>query len=338
MAHNIATINGRVSMTYTGESPWHELGVQLPNTQSVEAAIQAANLDWTVATEALFLADGRQVENQVVIRTLDSAILGVVGSGYTPVQNSEAFAPFQAAIDSFGVTIETAGALGQGERVWMMAKLPDNNGHIVPGDKIEPYFLISTAHDGSQAVTARSTPIRVVCQNTLDAANRADRAALSIRHTISGPGRVSEIEQLVERMLSAHHNTIETFKSMAAREVTLDEVISYTEALWPVKLSEGQQVVANLLQSGQEKRTRGDDAREIVLDLLKSGQGAELAGQTAWGAYNAVTEYVDHVSVNTKAGKARVNGAQSAAFGAGADLKRRALDTALDMFLGSSRN
>jgi phage/plasmid-like protein (TIGR03299 family) len=348
MSHNIAQINGRVSMAYNGQAPWHNLGVRLPNETSIEVALNSANLNWSVKTEDVYLSDGRKAPAQAVTRDIDRAILGVVGERYEVIQNREAFEPLQIALSEFGATVESAGALGQGEKVWMLCKLPDTNGHVAPGDRIQPYFLVATAHDGSSACTARSTPIRVVCQNTLTAALRADRAALSIRHTQSKDQKLDEISKLVEKMAAAHHRTVDTFAQMAQTKVTLDEVINYTEAIWPVvkpkaeKKTDAQLIVTDLLgrQTGTDadRVSKAEEARTVVLHLLQNGKGSELVPMTAWTAYNAVTEYVDHVSVNRRDGTPRTNGARSALFGSGADVKVRALDLALDQWIGSSRN
>jgi phage/plasmid-like protein (TIGR03299 family) len=216
----------------------------------------------------------------------------------------------------------------------MLAKLPDTNGHVVEGDKIQPYFLITTAHNGTQALLAKSTPIRVVCQNTLDAALRGDRAAVSIRHTASGPSRIAEIDKFVEQMLGAHHRTVDTFKKMAETYVTVPDVIKYSEVLFPrLKDANGKEPQSQFARTGELKVSRNDEAREVITQLFHYGKGAQLAPSSAWTAYNAVTEYVDHVSVLRKDGKLRSGGAQSAIFGLGADTKRRALDVALEMFV-----
>ena len=340
MSHELATIQNKIAMVFAGESPWHHLGTPLTaeEMRNVEIAMYSATLNWNVELENMYLASGRPVEShRAVIRDLDRAQLGVVGKDYQPMQNFEIFGPLQDAIDKFGATIEAAGALGNGSRVWMLAKMPDSNSEIVAGDKIKPYFLIHGAHNGSAAVTARPSPIRVVCQNTLEAAFASDRAAVSIRHTASGPARLAEISRFIEKMLVGHARTTSVFKMLAQTPISLDDMIEYSEKVWPVKKqTEEEAVVQTLLADGSFKQSRAEEAREVVLALLDKGIGAELAPRTAWTAYNAVTEYVDHVSVNRRDGTPRTNGTRTALFGAGADLKERALDVALDMFLGLS--
>lgn len=338
MAHNLATIEGKIAMIYTGAAPWHSLGTRVPNCLSVEEALVKASLNWQVSTEGLFLADGAAVPGaKATIRDTDRQVLGVVGDKYNVIQNAEMFRPLQTALDHHGCSIESAGALGVGSRVWMLVALPSENGEVTTGDRVKAYALFSGSHDGSSKVTGRNTDIRVVCQNTMEAALRRDRAGLSIPHLASGPARVPEIGRYIESLMQAHERSLRVYRQLAETPVTLDQVITYTESLWPKPpKSEGEAVVAELLKSGEFRRTRADDAREAVLELLSVGRGHELAEGTAWGALNAVTEYVDHVSVNRRDGKPRSGGAQSALFGAGADVKARALDLALDMWLGSA--
>src|SRR5678815_4140764 len=180
MAHNLATINGRVAMAYDGETPWHKLGTRLPHLTDVATALDTANLNWTVNLEPMFLADGREVPNRkAVVRDVDASVLATVSAAYGPIQNSEAASILADVCADYGVTIESAGALGVGETVWMLARLPQGDMAPVPGDDVRGYFLLKWAHDASSALVGLPTPIRVVCQNTLSLATGAGRRARS---------------------------------------------------------------------------------------------------------------------------------------------------------------
>lgn len=175
MAHNLATINGQVAMAYQGETPWHSLGTRIDAAQarSISAALAAASLDWTVALQPVFAQVGDQMiaidTRRAVVRDTDQAVLGVVSKWYEPIQNAAFETVFGPVMDEFGLTVEAAGALGQGERAWMLFKLPSTL-EPVPGDAVNGYGLAILAHDGSACYEFRPTPIRVVCQNTLTAA------------------------------------------------------------------------------------------------------------------------------------------------------------------------
>lgn len=326
MAHNLATIGGRVAMAYQGETPWHKLGTRLPSMTSVEAAINAGNLNWTVALETMFLASGAKVPDRfAVVRDIDRQILGTVGDRYTPIQNAPGFGILDTICKDHGVTIETAGALGNGERVFMLAKMPGAI-TITAGDDIRGYFLVSMAHDGSGSFYARPTPIRVVCQNTLNAAvQQGIPDVFKLRHTSSAPQRIADAAKLMDRMFRSMQATGDTFSSLAAKRLSAQHLNDYICKVFPTP--EDGKISTNL-----------KNKRESIATLAIYGVGADLAGSdprtgsvTAWGAYNAVTEYFDHVRPAKSSNAAEAN--ESALFGAGQLIKLNALNAARELVL-----
>jgi phage/plasmid-like protein (TIGR03299 family) len=325
MAHNLATINGRTAMAYQGETPWHKLGHRLDSMTSVEQALVAGGLDWNVGLQPMYLGDGREVTSRrAIVRDVDNAILNTVGTAYTLVQNRDAFAILQPAVESMGCTIETAGALGNGERVWMLARLPESI-EPVAGDKLNGYMLATTGHGDSIAFKTILTLIRVVCQNTLGAATTKDTP--SIVHLPHLPGvnvRLDEAKKMVSKMLQAMKETGDTFAEMARRRMSATDVVKYIERVFPTP-KDG-------IVSKQLAQRRAD-----VGQLVWTGVGADLAGSTAsgttaWAAYNAVTEYFDHVvtgTAKTPGAIARAN--ESAIFGQYAGIKTDALVAAREL-------
>jgi phage/plasmid-like protein (TIGR03299 family) len=355
--HNIAVINGRASMAYNTTPPWHELGEMLlpEEVVSVQGSLERANLNWNVRKEPIYLKHivdaGTELEHhalgievpgiKAVVRDIDNAILGTVGDRYHLIQNHEAFQPLQYAIDEYGATVETAGALGKGDRVWMLIKLraitneDEGNGapllrEVVPGDVIEPYFLVTNAHtrERSQSLLAKFTPVRVVCQNTLEAALSAGRDAstITIRHTASAEQRIVEVQNLIRFMSRAYDNSMAMYQRMQERDINSSEFHYLLEQIWPPPTAEQ---LAELGIREEEYKPSERLAREHVTFLFESGNGANLAGSTLWGFYNAITEYVDHVMVMRKDGKKKTNGAMTALFGAGAAIKEKALELCL---------
>lgn len=347
--HNIAIIGGKPAMGYSGEPPWHDLGSELSRADSVEQALIESNLDWEVFKRPVYLSGRTEVINaepedqeirylgpevkdiKAVIRDIDNEVLGTVGNRFTLVQNKEAFAPMQHAIDNHGATIETAGALGNGERVWMLLKLPAI-GEVVPGDSIEPYFLVTNSHtrERSQALTARFTPVRVVCQNTLDAAEAGGRNSIAIRHTASALDRISEIEGVILYTLQSYERSLVTYQQLASVPCSVVDMALYCLRVWPLPTEEELEKLDVRLEDYKPSEQL---AREQSLYLFEYGHGTELASGSAWTAYNAVTEWIDHVSVMRQDGKKKINGSMNVLFGNGALTKRRALDIALKMFL-----
>ena len=169
MSSNIET------MFYAGRTaPWHGLGVQVESAITSVEALQKAGLNWNVIQRPITTDNGITVEGyKANVRDSDNRILGVVTERYKIVQNSEAFA-FTDELLGKGVRYETAGSLSDGKRVWLLAKLPA--AYIVAGDRISPYLVFSNSHDGSGSIKIAMTPIRVVCNNTLNLAlSTADR-------------------------------------------------------------------------------------------------------------------------------------------------------------------
>jgi len=323
--HNLATINGRVSMAYQGQTPWHKLGTRMNGTTDVQAAMTAANLDWRVALQPMYYssADGTRVEvddRKAVIRDTDTRYLGSVGSDYAPLQNIDAFAPLVDACQDHGCTIESAGALGQGDRVWMLAKLP-NVITPIPGDDIRGYFLIANGHSGKLSYSIRPTPIRVVCQNTLNMATEGS-SLWTLRHTTTIEARAKVVRAMVARLMTAMVETGETFTKLASRRMSPLEIANYIDAVLPADQKDGKH--SDTLKA----------RKATIANLVWNGKGAELAGSTqndstAWAVYNAVAEYVDHVrpaEAKSTAGALRAN--ESALFGGNAALKLLALQRA----------
>ena len=174
MAANVET------MMYVREKPWHGLGTMVEEAPTSADALRLAGLDWTVDKKNIQVCGGAKIANyKANVRSSDGAVLGVVTDRYKIVQNVEAFAFTDSLIDG-EVHYETAGSLQGGKKIWLLAKLPDTE---IVGDKTEPYLCFSNTHDGSGAIRVCMTPIRVVCNNTLNIALSGARRAWSVRHT-----------------------------------------------------------------------------------------------------------------------------------------------------------
>ncbi|MDD4112523.1 MAG: DUF932 domain-containing protein [Herbinix sp.] len=170
------------TMFFAGrQKPWHGLGVQVEGALSSEEALIRAGLNWSVVQRPILTDTGIQVEGyKANIRDSDDKVLGVVTARYRIVQNRDAF-NFTDDLLGKGVRYETAGSLQEGRRVWLLAKLPA--AYIVAGDRISPYLVFTNAHDGSGAIRVAMTPIRVVCQNTLNLALSTATRSWSANHT-----------------------------------------------------------------------------------------------------------------------------------------------------------
>src|SRR5262245_30448563 len=159
MPHNLNFTTGKPAMMYVGEVPWHGLGTQLTEPPTAEEAIRAAQLDWEVGLKPVYCADGEhycEIPNKKAVVRLDMwgksgcKPFGLVGDDYKVLQNRDAFRFFDPLLKTKELAFETAGALGDSERVWVMARLK-SNATIAKDDEIERYLLLSTGHDGKTA-------------------------------------------------------------------------------------------------------------------------------------------------------------------------------------------
>jgi phage/plasmid-like protein (TIGR03299 family) len=184
MAHDLEIVNGKASMFSVKETPWHKLGTVLDSPPDTETALTEAQANWEVKLLPLTIAGGtRRVEAFAVLRATDGKILSHhVGPDFTPLQNADAFKWFDPFVKSGEATLETAGVLHGGARVWIMARLNGSIAEIAEGDTVRNYLLLSNAHGIGESVRIGMTPTRVVCANTLSMAHGNGRL-LRIRHT-----------------------------------------------------------------------------------------------------------------------------------------------------------
>ena len=184
MPANLATTDSKPAMMYAGEVPWHRLGTRLDSPATAREAIVASGLDYRVAIKPLVTLEGTDVpQRKAVVRHDTGDVLGVVGNSYVPVQNHQAFGFLDAVVADEGLRYHTAGALGKGERIWMLARLPGSIRVGNSDDLVDKFLLLSNTHDGTTALRVFFTPIRVVCQNTLNLAERnAGQQGIAIMH------------------------------------------------------------------------------------------------------------------------------------------------------------
>ncbi len=184
------------SMFYVREKPWHGLGTMVESAPSSIDALTLAGLDWSVIQKDVLTQDGDPIPGfKVNLRDGDGAVLGIVSDRYRVVQNTDAFR-FTDDLLGEGVTYETAGALQGGRKVWMLARMPQR--YFIAGDEIAPYLMVMNSHDGSSGIKVAMTPIRVVCQNTLNLALGTARRTWAAKHTENVLYRVHEARETLE--------------------------------------------------------------------------------------------------------------------------------------------
>lgn len=323
MAHDLATSNGRSAMMYSGEVPWHGLGTRLDNPATAEEAIEAAGLNYEAELTRLVTVDDIPVSQKLaVVRDDTHHVLGVVGNSYRPVQNRECFNFLDAIVADGGLRYHTAGALGNGERVWMLAKLPDDIRVKNSEDITEKFLLLSNSHDGGSALRVFYTPIRVVCANTLAIAERKGRGeGISIIHKGDLASKVQQAREILGLANQFYQGVEQQIDRLAHHYPSLRQLDEYFKAVYP--------------DSPAVNPSRSKHIRDELHRLFEEGIGHDIPAirHTSWAAVNAVTEFVDHYrSTRGKTAFDRAsNRLQSAWFGSGAKLKQLAWDRALEM-------
>lgn len=318
MAHNLAFAqNGEARFAHANVDPWHSLGQNLGQCVSSEEMIKAAHLNFSVTKEQLFTADGRKAPAYATMASDTLALLGIVGEKYTPLQNSEAFAFTDSLVAAGEMKYVTAGALGVGERVWILAQTPDHMVEIVKGDPIETYLLFSNSHDGSSSVDMRSTSVTVVCQNTLNMAMKASEASMKLRHTVSVRERLGIASGILQAHVEHQRSWVEAMQYLAKFPITDDLIQLFENSMFgdPNSTPEGR--ASTILTSKLDQFEH----------LLFKGKGTEIPGRVGnlYGVVQAYTEWTDWFS--------RVDGdrTNSIVFNNGAKQKTKALELALTL-------
>ena len=323
MTHELATTAGHTAMMYAGETPWHRLGTRLDKPATAGDAIDAAGLNYHADLQDIETTNGIPVpQRKAVIRSDSGDVLGIVGNSYVPVQNDQAFGFLDAVVADGSLRYHTAGALGKGERVWMLAKLPDDIRVKGSDDITEKYLLLSNSHDGSSSLRVHFTPIRVVCANTLAIAARDGRGqGISIIHKGNLTAKVRQAQEVLG-LAKRFYDDVETeIDRLANHRPSLGQLEEYFRQVYP--------------DSPDGESARTNNVRQEMLRLFEQGIGHDTPEirHTTWTALNAVTEYVDHYrSTRGKTSAERAsNRLESAWFGSGAKLKERAWELALQM-------
>ena len=323
MPHDLANTNGQTAMMYAGETPWHGLGTKLDEPATATEAIDAAGLNYHVDLRPIETDDGIPIpQRKAVIRRDSNTVLGVVGNSYQPVQNHECFSFLDAVVEDGQLRYHTAGALGKGEKVWMLAKLPGEIRIKESEDVTEKFLLLSNSHDGSSALRVYFTPIRVVCANTLGMAERRSRGqGVSIIHKGELKTKVAEAQEILGIAKRFYDDLGERLNRLAWHYPTRGQLETYFSMLYPDR--------------PEQKNRRAENVRKELFRLFEQGRGQNIPETklTTWAAFNAVTEFVDHHrSTRGRTPEERASRRlESAWFGSGARLKAEAWRMAQEM-------
>jgi phage/plasmid-like protein (TIGR03299 family) len=333
MAHELMfKDDGSAAMMYVGEVPWHGLGQQLDAPPTAEEGIKAARLDWRVAKKSIYaMSEGVWYEipdRYAVVRedlwgSEQCPIFATVSENYVPLQNNEAFRFFDGLIDRRLATYETAGALGEGERVWVMAKLKED---ICIGgkDEVQRYILLANGHNAATAVRIILTPIRVVCQNTLTWAVETGMAEFRVHHGADMHKKLDAARGQLDAVLRQYELLAERFGEMVKHSMPNQDFQKYLDLVFPLP-TRGRLSERNYDAAIAEVECR----KKGCAELFESGKGNTEPGirGSLWAAYNGVTDWADH-RMRFRSPYQRFN---SIFFGESGRIKTRALRNALEL-------
>ena len=287
MAHQILENDTMFSVK---ERPWHGLGVVVETAPTIEEAITLANLGWTVEPKEIKTVDGINIPNKkALMRSDTNDCLGVVGSGYNILQNTEAFKFFEPFVENGLATLETAGSLFNGKRVFILAKIAGDDMEVQKGDFVEKYILLSNAHDGSQAVKVGYTPIRVVCNNTLTCAETSQTPQLiRVYHKTNVSQTLQDLRETMDLVNRQFIATEEKYKELAKKQVSTADLDKYVKRVFSKKKLEDMYNTPSEYTDEQVEKFR-----KKLMEHVEEVFEKELV-HNRWTMYNAVNHYLNH--------------------------------------------
>lgn len=277
MTHNVS------SMFSVREVPWHGLGKIVDKALTSKDAIKEAGLDWEVVQSPLYYehnTKSNKIDGMVAnIRSDTGKMLGAVTNRYRIVQNSEAFT-FTDMLLGYDVYYETAGALSDGKIVWLLAKMPEM---YVVGDIVNPYLVFTNSHDGKNAIRVAITPVRVVCNNTLNLALSSASRSWSVRHMGDMKNKLYQAQETLNLANQYMLDLSTSADKLATQKINRQYVNKAVEFLFPIEEDDTQR-----------RKKNQEEAREDIVWRLYNAPDLDNIKDTKWGLINAITDSNAH--------------------------------------------
>ena len=277
--------------------PWHyelykdctKLIQEAPNSHD---ALIAAGLDWTVESKPIYDANGNIISGyKANTRSSDGKVLGIVGNRYKIVQNADAF-QFTDNLIGGDVRYETAGSLLGGTKVWMLAKMPERK---IAGDDVETYVAFTNTFDGKGSVRAIVTPVRVVCNNTLNLALSTAKRSWAMRHQGDIESKLAEAREALELTDIYMEELAKQADRWANVTINEEAIQRALNKLFPAKEDDSER-----------KKRNVQDAKDQFMVCYFAPDLNAFRG-TAWGMINACTDYVAHTEPARKTANYEAN-------------------------------
>lgn len=271
------------------ENPWHKLGKHFDTAPSVAEGIKAAGLDYNIELKDLQTVDGINVPQKAVVRTDINKSLGIVSKSYNILQNREAFNFFEPFVENGLATLESAGSLYNGRKVFVLAKIAGEDMEITPGDRVEKYILLSNSHDGGSAIRVGFTSIRVVCSNTLTMAHDSSKSQLiRVYHTKGVQQTIEEIRMTMDLVNEQFITTEERYKELAKRPMNVSDFKRYIKAVT------SKESLEKLIDTPSDFTPEEvEEERNRLIKRVEEVFEMEPV-HNRWTAYNAVNYYINH--------------------------------------------
>lgn len=259
--------------------PWHGLGTPVATAMTSGEALELAGLDWKVEPRPIYNSKGVEIPNyKANTRTSDDSVLGIVSDRYTIVQNIDAF-EFTDTLIGGDVRYDTAGSLKNGKKIWLLAKIPEIN---ILEDKIDPYICFTNTHDGSGAVRVAVTPVRVVCENTLNFALQSASRSWSTKHMGDVKSKLEEARKTLELTERYLYNLNEAALNLYSKHISPYALEKLYNELFPLDSDD------TLRKQNTSIAMREEFDRCYNVSDIGNFRG------TGWGFLMAATDFADH--------------------------------------------
>ncbi len=270
------------SMMYVREVPWHGLGTKVNEAPTSKEAIKLAGLDWNVNPTVIYDANGKEISGyKANMRDSDQSILGIVSDRYQIVQNSEAFEFTDSLLDE-GVVYETAGSLRDGKQIWLLARMPSTT---ILGDDVDPYLCFTNTFDGSGAIKVCMTPVRVVCNNTLNLALETTKRSWSTRHIGDLAGKLHQAKETLGLAQEYMKKLDEDADRLANTKLSDAEIESIVSFIFPIDYI-------------KDTKRKIENTNKMRNDFMTCYMMPDIAQyrNTAYGLVNAASDMAGHMA------------------------------------------
>lgn len=306
-----------------------QLGTFVPERASAAEAFEIAGLNWTAERRPVTFmgADGplESPDHIAIVRSDNDGLLGIHGTGYTPVQNNALVNLLDYLRED--VHLETVLSIRQGRRVYATATI-NTESEVLPGDRVRRYLHLFNSHDGSSGFGVFFSDVRLACANQLNfltgrAASSAvkEGSGLRRRHTSSVTAFTQQLPQLIDLERRSFASSIEELRDLTKVKLTVEATKRVLECTFADKLASP----IRDKQTGEKRKRDLADLTEIgaIRSHYSGNTGLGIndipgVSGTAYALFNAITQHATHDSGRSKDSTERARARLEALWGGSA--------------------